>query len=124
MRKNRKTRQNKIDRLNYQVNISYDPRDEIYVAKVPELENCHSHGMTPDEALANAREAVTLWLETARRRKIPIPEPLSKKKFSGKFLLRTPAALHAHLAKTALHCGKSMNEFTVELISEALRKVS
>jgi hypothetical protein len=36
--------------LEYQVNIVFDVRDHLYVARVPELENCHSHGSSPEEA--------------------------------------------------------------------------
>lgn len=50
----------KIEVLEYQVNIAFDPRDKIYVARVPELDNCHTHGATPEEALKNAKEAIEL----------------------------------------------------------------
>ena len=75
-----------MDTLEYQVNLSFDHRDNIYVARVPELENCHTHGATPEEAIGNAKEAIELWLETAREQHISIPEPLGRKKFSGKFV--------------------------------------
>ncbi len=61
--------------LEHQINLSFDPRDNIYVARVPELENCHTHGATPEEAIQNAKAAIGLWLETARDKKFPIPEP-------------------------------------------------
>ena len=112
----------KAEILQYQVNLAYDARDGIYVARVPELENCHTHGSSPEEALANAKEAIELWLETARSKRIPIPEPLGRKKFSGKFVVRTPGDLHATLAQEALRRGKSMNELAVELLSQGLKK--
>lgn len=115
----RKTK--KHSELEYQVNIAFDPRDDIYVARVPELDNCHTHGSTPEEALRNAEEAIELWLETARDSGIEIPEPLSRREFSGKFVVRTPAELHATLAQEALRRGKSMNELAVELLSKALK---
>ncbi len=107
--------------LAYQVNIAFDPRDKLYVARVPELENCHSHGATPEEALSNAKQAIELWLETAKERDIPIPEPLSRRSFSGKFVLRTSSGLHATLAQEAAQNGKSLNEMVVELIEKGLR---
>src|SRR3989338_4667700 len=91
--------------LEYQINISYDTRDEIYVARMPELENCHSHGNTAEDALNNAREAIKLWLETAKKQGISIPTPISRKKFSGKFVLRTSSGIHANLAQEALRQG-------------------
>jgi antitoxin HicB len=108
--------------LEYQVNLCFNPRDELYVARVPELENCHSHGKNPEEALRNAKEAIELWLETAKALGIAIPEPIFKKKFSGKFVVRTPEDLHSHLAREALRRGKSMNELAVEFLRKGLRK--
>ena len=122
MAKNRSKRETKFESLEYQVNLSFDPRDNIYVVRIPELENCHSHGATPEEAIHNAKEAIDLWLETARDKKIPIPEPMGRKKFSGKFIVRAPEALHADLAREALRQGKSMNELTIELLSKVLKK--
>lgn len=124
MVKKKKTKKQglKLKGLEYQVNIIFDPRDDIYVARVPELENCHTHGSTPEAALANAREAIELWMETAKRKRLPIPEPVTRRKFSGKFVLRAPVALHSELAKEALRQGKSMNEVAVELLSDGLKK--
>ena len=67
----------------YQVNITYDPRDKIFIAQVPELENCHTHGRTPEEAISNAQEAIQLWIETAKEKKIPIPSSIHRRQFSG-----------------------------------------
>jgi len=118
-----KGRKHKTLELEYQVNIVFDSRDNVYVARVPELENCHTHGSTPEEALRNAEEAIELWLETARDNDIDIPEPLSRKKYSGKFIVRTPEELHATLAQEALRRGKSMNELAVELLRKSLKNV-
>ena len=117
-----KKKSTKSDTLEYQVNLAFDSRDKIYVARVPELENCHSHGLTTEEALSNVRNAIELWLETARQENIPIPEPVSKKKFSGKFVLRTSAALHSQLVQAALVQGKSMNDLVVEILEQKTRK--
>lgn len=106
----------------YQINISFDPRDKVYVARVPELENCHTHGDSPEEALRNAQEAIELWIETARELRIAIPEPTALREFSGKFVLRTSPELHAKLAATALGQGKSMNEFVVDVLEEKIKK--
>ena len=107
--------------LEYEVNIAFDPRDKVYVARAPELDNCHSHGPTPEAALGQIREAIELWLETARERGITIPTPMSRRRFSGKFVLRTSTDLHAHLADEAMRRGKSMNDVVVELIERGLR---
>lgn len=46
-----------------------------YLGFAPDLLGCMSDGDTPEEALSNTRQAVTEWLETARRRKMDIPAP-------------------------------------------------
>lgn len=76
--KSKDKKSTKQDALEYQVNITFDARDKIYVARVPELDNCHSHDQTPEEALVHVKEAIELWLETARKTRIEIPAPMSK----------------------------------------------
>jgi predicted RNase H-like HicB family nuclease len=51
-----------------------------YGVVVPDLPGCTSGGATIDEALRNAVEAVTLWVEDARAdgEKIPKPRPAEK----------------------------------------------
>jgi len=51
-----------------------------YGVVVPDLAGCTSGGATIDEALRNAVEAVTLWVEDARAdgEKIPKPRPAEK----------------------------------------------
>jgi predicted RNase H-like HicB family nuclease len=51
-----------------------------YGVVVPDLPGCTSGGATIDEALSNAVEAVTLWVEDARAdgEKVPKPRPAEK----------------------------------------------
>ena len=54
--------------------------DGGYPASCPALPGCHSQGDTIDEAMANAREAVELYLEslTAHNEPLPIEDILIK----------------------------------------------
>ncbi|MGQ0562471.1 MAG: type II toxin-antitoxin system HicB family antitoxin [Gemmatimonadota bacterium] len=47
-----------------------------YVARIPELPGCESHGSTPEEAIANLREAQELYLQEMLERGLepPLPE--------------------------------------------------
>ncbi len=58
----------------YEIIIYWDKEDEIYVAEVPELQGCLAHGNSYDEALVNVKDAIQLWLDTAREFGDPIPE--------------------------------------------------
>lgn len=61
----------------YAIIISWsdDPGDQVFVADVPELPGCTAHGNTHEEALANAQEAIALWLDTCEEIGRPRPAP-------------------------------------------------
>ncbi|WP_453953695.1 type II toxin-antitoxin system HicB family antitoxin [Bradyrhizobium sp. USDA 377] len=46
-----------------------------FVALVPDLPGCMSDGETPQEALANAQDAIACWIEAAHEMGRPVPEP-------------------------------------------------
>ena len=58
----------------YTVILEWDPTVQAYAAIVPALAGCASHGRTAEEALANAQEAIELYLEDLRESGEPIPE--------------------------------------------------
>jgi len=59
----------------YEIIIYWDEKDRVYIAEVPELPGCAAHGNTYDEALNNAKEAIQLWIDTAKEFGDPVPEP-------------------------------------------------
>jgi antitoxin HicB len=46
-----------------------------FAAIAPDLPGCMSDGDTPEEALANVRDAIAVWIEAARDLGRPIPRP-------------------------------------------------
>jgi predicted RNase H-like HicB family nuclease len=63
----------------YEIIIFWSEEDEAFVADVPELPGCMAHGSSYEEALANAQEAIELWLNTAREFGDQIPVPKGRK---------------------------------------------
>ncbi|CAN2039582.1 antitoxin HicB [Candidatus Magnetomoraceae bacterium gMMP-15] len=59
----------------YEIIIYWESEDNIYVADVPELPGCMAHGNTYDDALANVKNAIQLWIDTAVEFGDPIPQP-------------------------------------------------
>lgn len=104
--------------LNYHNTIAKD-EDGDYVVEVQELPGCIADGGTPDEAIANLREAMTSWIESRMEAGLSIPEPRSIDEYSGKVLLRMPKSLHCRLAQQAEIEGVSMNQHLVSLLSDA-----
>jgi len=63
----------------YEIIIFWSDEDNAYVADVPELSGCMAHGVSYESALANAKEAVALWIETANEFGDPIPKPKGRR---------------------------------------------
>ena len=59
----------------YHINVFYSEQDRCYVADIPDLKFCSAMGATPEEAVREALQAKAAWLEVAKRRGKPIPEP-------------------------------------------------
>jgi predicted RNase H-like HicB family nuclease len=63
----------------YEIIIYWSNEDHVFVAEVPELPGCLAHGDTEESALKHAKEAIQLWLDTAREFGNPIPEPKGRR---------------------------------------------
>jgi len=59
----------------YETIIFWSDEDGVFVAEVPELPGCMAHGDSYESALANALEAMKLWIDTANEFGDPIPTP-------------------------------------------------
>ena len=64
-------------KLDYPVLIEPLPPEDGggFVATVPDLPGCMSDGETPEEALANVRDAVVAWIDEARALGRTVPKP-------------------------------------------------
>jgi len=73
--------------MNYVVAIEPGDETHSFGVAVPDLPGCFSAGDTLDEAIANAQEAIELWLETVIDDGQPVPEaqPLSKHQANPEF---------------------------------------
>ncbi len=59
----------------YEIIIYWSNEDHVFIADVPELPGCMAHGETQETALQNVKEAMQLWIDTAREFGDPVPEP-------------------------------------------------
>ncbi len=58
----------------YTVVLEWDPEAEAYAVTVPTLPGCTSQGDTIEECIANAKEAIALYLEGLADAGQPVPE--------------------------------------------------
>jgi predicted RNase H-like HicB family nuclease len=59
----------------YEIIIYWSNEDNAFIAEVPELPGCVAHGETPEKALKNVKDAIQLWIDTAKEFSDPIPVP-------------------------------------------------
>ncbi|MDX2140691.1 MAG: type II toxin-antitoxin system HicB family antitoxin [Chloroflexota bacterium] len=54
--------------------LMYPGEDGYWVAECPSLPGCISQGETHDEAIANIKEAIALYIESLEAHNEPVPE--------------------------------------------------
>ncbi len=61
--------------IKYELIIYWSAEDQSFVVEVPELPGCMADGETYELAVANARDVIEQWIETARELGRTVPEP-------------------------------------------------
>jgi predicted RNase H-like HicB family nuclease len=59
----------------YSIVIEWSDEDQAFIATVPELPGCVTHGDTYEEALQQGQDAMESWIDSARAHDDPIPVP-------------------------------------------------
>lgn len=109
----------KKNRFKYVVTIAWSEEDQVYVAEAPELPGCATHGANMSEASKNIEDAIETWLKGAKESGYSIPDPVTTKNYSGKFVARIDPKLHRQLAIKSIEQGKSLNRFVEDILKEA-----
>jgi predicted RNase H-like HicB family nuclease len=65
--------------LNYEIVLYWSNEDNVYIAEVLELAGCIAHGDSQEAALASVKEAMQLWIDTAKEFGDPIPVPKGRR---------------------------------------------
>jgi len=63
----------------YETIIYWSEEDQAYLAEVPELPGCMAHAATYENALANAQEAIHLWIDTSVEFGDPVQQPKGRR---------------------------------------------
>jgi predicted HicB family RNase H-like nuclease len=96
-----------IDRYTYRV--TWSEEDEEYIGLCAELPSLSWLEETPESALSGIRSLVQKVIADLKRNREAVPEPMSTRPFSGKFLVRVPPEVHRSLAIQAAESGVSLN---------------
>lgn len=104
-----------IDRYSYRVTWSED--DGEYVGTCLEFPSLSWLEDSPEKALAGIRAVVADCVRNMKTGGETIPEPISMKHFSGKFIVRVSPHLHRQLTIQAAETGMSLNRFVTSKLS-------
>ena len=96
-----------LDRYTYR--LTWSEEDEEYVGLCAEFSSLSWLDSTPEKALAGIRKLVKEVLTDIVKSGEIIPEPISLKSYSGKFMVRVPPEIHRMLAVQAAESGVSLN---------------
>lgn len=95
------------DRYSYRV--IWSEGDQEHVGLCTEFPSLSWLADTPEKALRGIRKVVSGVVEEMHENGETPPEPLSTRKFSGKFQVRVTPDLHRHLVMEAAEEGVSLN---------------
>ena len=89
-----------------------------WLISFPDLPGCMSDGETPEQAMANGKDALEAWIAAMHEagKTVPAAGELP----SGKFVARVPRTMHARLAERARQEGVSMNSLVASFLAESL----
>ena len=106
----------KNDKFTYRVTWSED--DNEYVGLCAEFPSLSWLADSPENVLKGIQNLVADVLLDMDKSGEPIPEPISTKHFSGKFMVRVPPDVHRKLAIQASESGVSLNRIASSKLSQ------
>ena len=101
----------------YTYRVTWSEEDAEYVGLCAEFPGLSWLARTPEAALKGIRMVVSQVVADMLHNKETVPEPISTKRFSGKFMVRVPPDVHRQLALQAAESGVSLNRLASAKLS-------
>jgi predicted HicB family RNase H-like nuclease len=98
------------DPRHYAYRVLWSPEDDEFVGLCTEFPSLSWLDTDQDQALIGIRGLVADSLKDMAASAETVPQPLSERSYSGKFLVRVSAELHARLAREAAEMKVSLNQ--------------
>ena len=93
----------------YSYRVMWSEEDQDFVGTCAEFPSLSWLKSSPEAALKGIRALVKSVVKDMMKNKEDVPEPISSRKYSGKFMVRVPPEVHRHLAIEAAESGVSLN---------------
>jgi predicted HicB family RNase H-like nuclease len=107
-----------MNRYTYRVEWSSEYGE--YVSRCLEMPWLSQWAPTMREATESVEQAVDAYIAECTATERNVPPPLTERRFSDKFLVRTSSALHARLTVEAAEQNVSMNQWEGAMAPERL----
>jgi antitoxin HicB len=112
-------------RIEYYMHLPYsillheveDNGEKYWIADIPELPGCRSHGSSVEGAVKSVGEAKKDWILDSLEQGEEVPVPVERDKFSGKTMLRMSRSLHRSLSLMAESEKLSLNQLIVTILA-------
>lgn len=98
----------------YSYRAHFSPEDGAFIGLVDEFPGLSAFGNTLERAVKEIRLVVDEGLRLLAERGENVPEPLGRREYSGKFVVRIDPASHRRLAAAATRSGRSLNDLIKE----------
>ncbi|MDZ7671195.1 MAG: toxin-antitoxin system HicB family antitoxin [Gammaproteobacteria bacterium] len=103
------------DRYTYRV--TWSEEDQEYVGLCAEFPSLSWLADEPEAAFTGICSLVSEVVDDLARNKETAPEPISLRRFSGKFMVRVPPEVHRKLTLQAAESGVSLNRLVSSKLS-------
>lgn len=103
------------DRYTYRV--TWSEEDEEYIGLCAEFSSLSWLSSTPEAALQGVRQVVADVVADLVDNGEPLPEPLATRRYSGRFMVRIPPAVHRDLVLEAAEENLSLNRLVSAKLS-------
>jgi len=107
------------DATHYTYRVTWSAEDGGHVVPVVEFRSLSWLAPTPGEALAGLADVVRDVLADLTASGEPIPQPLSERAYSGRFVVRVPAEVHRRLVREAAEQHVSLNRLVSDRLARA-----
>src|SRR5580693_2505618 len=107
------------DATHYAYRVTWSAEDGEHVATVAEFPSLSWLAPTPAEALEGLADAVRDVLADLAASGELIPEPISERAYSGRFVVRVPEEVHRRLAREAAEQHVSLNRLVSDRLARA-----
>lgn len=102
----------------YTYRVTWSAEDEEYIGLCVEFPSLSWLAGSPEAALKGIRKIVADVIKDMQANNEVVPEPISMKKYSGKFMVRVPPEVHRDLALKAAEAGVSLNRLASSKLSQ------